>query len=162
MNKSLIIASVAAVTALSSVAMARGGWGHGGKGRGMGHGPGARFMQALDLTEAQKTQVQKLRAEMFERTEETREALEAKREAMHALWTTASPDRDAILAQHEQMDALRKVLREAKVDFRLAVHSLLSAEQVRKLESLPPPKPGRHGPGGCGEPDGFGGGPGGF
>ena len=58
----------------------------------------------------------------------------------------------------DAMDALRRQMRVAMIDFRLAVHALLTAEQVEKLKSMPPPERGGHGPEDCGGHGGFRGG----
>jgi Spy/CpxP family protein refolding chaperone len=170
MKRSMTMATVvtAVLTLTSSLVLAQPRWGGGGPGRGQGKGPGHRGMmgqqmgQMLELTDSQRQQVWVLRDQMRKSTADTRSALQAKHEEMRVLWLQDVPNRAAILAKHAEIDALRATMREAHIDFRLAVHALLTPEQRAKLAELPPPgKHGGHGPGGGMGGPGGGFGPGG-
>ena len=143
------ILGVAVLTLVSSTAWAQGAGGgrgarHGG-GWGKGPGPGRGMMARLDLSAAQLEQVTALRATMEETTSETRDALDERRSEMHDLWMADAPDRAAILAKHAEMDELRRDLRIAKIDFKLAVHALLTPDQRARLDATPDGKRGRRG-----------------
>lgn len=145
----MIGALVLMVTALAAGDVLAKGRGRGGPGRGQGAlggtGPGA----GLDLTAEQQQRLAKLRAEHSAQMAETRAALQVKRTELRALWLADSPDRQAILAKQAEMEPLRAKLRQARVDHRLVVHTLLTPEQrVRWAD-----RPGRGrgmGPG-CGQ-----------
>jgi Spy/CpxP family protein refolding chaperone len=115
------------------------------------------MMAELDLSTAQQEQIAALRSTMEEQTAQTREALDEKRSEMHALWSAETPDRDAILAKQVEMDELRRELRTAHIDFRLAVRALLTPEQRAKLDATRGRgRGGRHGRGGRGPGAGHG------
>jgi Spy/CpxP family protein refolding chaperone len=162
---STAILTVAAFTLVSTTAFAQ-GWGKGrgrGCGMGMGCGKGRGMMMAgPPLTATQLQQVQALRAAVFEETAETQQALDEKRAEMRALWLAETPDRDAIRSKHAEMDELRQALRTAHVDFKLAVHALLTPEQRSQITAgwcggwCRGPGMGR----GCGRGNGWGNGPG--
>ena len=108
--------------------------------------------RALDLTEEQQGAVKALRLEMREEMTDVRAALKDKRAELGALWKAEAPDRSAILAKMAELGDLRQAMRTRKVDFRLAVHALLSPEQrVRAAELF-----AHHGPGGRGRGHGKG------
>jgi Spy/CpxP family protein refolding chaperone len=145
MKKATIwMALSALVVALSAgAAVADPPWG--GKGRG-GKGMGPHMMmKALDLTAEQQQQVEALRDDFDQVREPLREQVQAKKTEMWALWKVESPDRDAILAKHAEIDAIKRQLREAKVDFRLAVHGLLTAEQRAKAAEMMERRGGKRG-----------------
>lgn len=93
-------------------------------------------MQALDLNEAQRTQIQALRTEMQEDLAPVREDLGELRSQMQQLWSAESPDRTAILALGERMDALHGVMRDRRSEFRTAFLGVLTAEQRTQLGEL--------------------------
>ncbi len=96
-------------------------------GRGPGFGPG--LTQALDLSEEQQVAIDALRTEMQRDLADVRALLREKRAELAELWRAGTPDRDAILAKHEEMDRLREEVRGRRVGFRLAVYALLTPEQ---------------------------------
>ena len=144
---------LAAGLLMAGTALARGpGRGLGGpphEGWGMGPcggGFGPRMATMLDLTEAQRGQIDKLRQTMEQQTAEARVALFGNRDELHALWTQDDPQRDEILAKQAEMDVYRQALREAMVDFRLAMHAVLTTEQRAKVKAMGPMGRGRRGP----------------
>jgi Spy/CpxP family protein refolding chaperone len=104
---------------------------------------GRRFARRLGLTADQRREVGKLREAMRTKVSSVRDALRAKRDEMHKLWQAEAPDRAAIVAKHAEMDPLRQQIREVRIDFRLAVHKLLTPAQRAKLHKMK----GRRGPG---------------
>ena len=141
---------VLAALFVSSAALA--GWG-GKHEKGMGGpGMGPWMLQKLNLTDAQKQQVDKLHATFKDRTQAVREQLEQKRQEMGTLWKAANPDRLAILALQASTDRLRSQIQEAMVDMRLETLKLLTPEQRTKLNEFMQkgPRMGRRGGGGPG------------
>ncbi len=129
---------------------------------GPGKGHGRRMARALDLSEEQQEAVQALRKDMREELGDVRAVLREKREELAELWRAETPDRTAILAKMAELDGLRQSVRTRRVDFRLAVHALLTPEQrERAAELFARRGPGRHGRRhGRGHGPGFGPGPG--
>lgn len=125
-----------------------------GRGRmGEGKGAGMRMMQGLDLSAAQKEQVEQLTQQMKQDLAPVREQLDQKRNELHQLWRAEAPNEQAILAKMAEMDGLRQQVRARNVKFRLAVHALLTPEQkARMAERMGQGRGGRH--------HGMGGGPG--
>lgn len=139
---------------------ARGRRGHGGPGgKGMHRG----MMRMLDLSAEQRTEMERLRLEMQQDTLELRAQLRQKHEELRALWTVDDPSKKAILAKHREIEPLQKKLRNRRIDFRLAVHNLLTPEQRAKMAEMAKrgPRGGMGGPGGPGMMGGGMGGPGG-
>lgn len=130
---------------VASDADARGRRGKGGMG-----GRGGAMMKALDLTSAQRTEIERLRLDMQQETLDLRSQLREKHDQLRALWMVDSPDEKAIFAKHNEIDPLQKQLRSKMIKFRLAVHQLLTPEQRAKFAEL-----GQHRRGGRG---GMGGG----
>ncbi len=134
---------------------------HGGGMRGHG-GPGMHrgMMGMLDLSSEQRTEMERLRLEMQQDTLELREQLRQKHEELRALWTVDEPSKKAILAKHRELEPLMKKLRDRRIDFRLAVHNLLTPEQRAQMAQMA--KRGSRGMGGpgMGGPGMMGGGPG--
>jgi Spy/CpxP family protein refolding chaperone len=123
--------------------------GPGGPGMGSGMDPGK--LEALSLSAQQRQQVAALEAAQLQKVTPIRTQLGAKRSEMRVLWDAQSPDRKAILAKQAEMDALRKQLREFRVDFKLELLKVLTVEQKASLQA----KDGAGGcdcagPGGCG------------
>ena len=87
--------------------------------------------------------------------------MQSLRQELHALWQAETPDREAILAKMEEMDAMRDSLRDARrqqrVDVRLSVLQVLTPEQREKWvelrQEMRSERPGRFG-GGRGGPHG--------
>jgi Spy/CpxP family protein refolding chaperone len=99
-----------------------------------GPGPGGPGMFAmLELNADQVHQVAELRAAMLTKTATTAAELRVKEAELGVLWTAAQPDRKAILAKGNEIDGLRAKLREARVDFAIAVLKILTAEQRARV-----------------------------
>lgn len=118
--------------------------GRGGPGMRAGRG----LIQRLGLNEAQRTQVQALRSEMRQAIQPTRQQMQALRQQSRAQWTSEQPDTQAIQELQAQMSTFRSVLREHRVDFRLALLEILTPEQRTQLAETPNRGQGRgHGRG---------------
>ena len=138
-----LVLAVSLPLAVSAQGRGRGFGGGMGRGWGGGYGPGPMALAALDLTVAQQKKIAELRAGLNERLSDLQTRLDAKRSEMAELWRAQRPDRKAILAKHEEMDVLRRQIREEGVDFRLAAMDLLTTDQLKQLKTWR----GRRGPG---------------
>ena len=128
MKRTMIITGFAAVIVMLGTAdlMAQ------GKGRGMRQGPRAinsPVTPMVNLTAEQQLKIAKLRAEKIKKMASPQAQLQVLRSEMRAIWLSDSPDRKKIAAKQAKMDVVRKQLREIRMDFRLAVHRLLTPEQ---------------------------------
>jgi Spy/CpxP family protein refolding chaperone len=110
-----------------------GEWHRGGK---RGGNRGERLAKRLNLTPDQKEKLKGLREGMKSRVHPLREQLRAKRLELKLLWRKDAPDRATIMAKMHEMDELRKQLREARVDFRLGMNTLLTPTQRIQMEEL--------------------------
>ncbi len=140
----------------------RGGWGRGG-----GHGGGwMRQVKSLDLSTKQVQSIAEARADMIAKVAPVRAQIVVKRHELHALWSAKTPNRRAIIAKHNEINALDQGIRNARIDFKIRVFGVLTAHQrVRLQKAIEAGPPGRgRGPGkrpGRGHRGGgWGGGPG--
>lgn len=161
MNRHLMLTGTLALAAALTAIPAFAG---GGRGHRRGPGFGLKLLEKVDATAEQRAQIEALKDEMRQELAPVREAMQAKREEMRALWSAETPDRDAILAKHAEMDEVRSALRARRVEFRLAVQQILTPEQRARLAELRPERGHRGGRGfgkgpghgGFGPPNGFG------
>ncbi|MGI5862047.1 MAG: Spy/CpxP family protein refolding chaperone [Myxococcales bacterium] len=137
MKRGLIGLALAAALAIPFAAQA--------KGHGKGHW--GRGLASLDLQPEQRERIKAMRAEMAERAAPVREMVKAKKAELRTLWMADAPDRNAILAKQEEILRLRRELRVARVDHRLALLQVLTPEQraelIKRMEDGP--KQRRHG-----------------
>ena len=98
---------------------------------------GGGLAEKLDLDELQRAELRALRAAMREETAPVREVMHELRQELKELWSQGWPDEDAIFEVGEDMDTLRSLLREARVDFRLSLMELLTFEQRALLDEDP-------------------------
>lgn len=115
-----------------------------GPGPGNGPGPGdgprgdrhAYVIKQLGLTPEQTAALEALRQDHRDDVDSLHEQIQAKREAMKALWLTPNPDRAQILAAEREIGALRQQIAESRVDFLFAVKGVLTPEQFGKFIEL--------------------------
>ena len=128
---------LAAAMLLATPAFAQ-GFGRGGGGPG-GRGPGhlgPRLAKALELDESQRAQFKALRSEMREDLAPVREEMQELRQQMRQLWAAESPDRAAILELGGQIDNLQSVVRDRRLELRLELMEILTAEQRARMNQL--------------------------
>lgn len=138
-----------------------------GQGRRMGPGRGHGWMRAvksLDLSTDQIQKISQARASMVSKIAPVRAQIDVKRAELRALWQAKSPSRRAIIAKHNEIDALHRQVRDARIDFKLRVYSFLTPQQRSKVQQAAAKRGGwgrgRGGPGrGRGPGPGRGGGP---
>ena len=109
------------------------GYRHGPRAR-IGHGGGGemgwmRAIKALDLSMEQVQGIARVRADMIVKTAPLQAQLQVKELELRNLWLAATPDRRAIVAKHNEIDALRRQVRDARIDFRLGVYQVLTTAQ---------------------------------
>ena len=95
-----------------------------------------RMVTELDLSAEQTAQVRELAKVRKAQVKPLRAQLRAQREVIRDLWQGETPDREAILAAHNALDVIRQKMRTARIDFRLALHSILSPEQRLRAKEL--------------------------
>jgi Spy/CpxP family protein refolding chaperone len=95
-----------------------------------------KMMEALGLSSDQQKQVEKAKMSMMEKILPIKNQLDIKRAELKALWSMANPDKKALLAKETEMDGLRQQIREVRVDFRLGMLKILSAEQKTKFQTM--------------------------
>lgn len=135
----VLAAAAVAIGLGTATVSAQGRWNRGPGGRGM-HGPMMGVdgigLGRLDLTEAQRSQVQSImeahRAERQALAEKVRDA----RQALHAKVTAETLDESGIRAAHAALSQLEadQVVMRAKI--RAEIHQLLTPEQRAKAAEL--------------------------
>lgn len=84
---------------------------------------------ALNLTPDQQSRITALRDAAMTKAAPLRAQMQSKMTEMKQLWSSANPDRQAILAKQDEMDSLHRQMRTIWTDFGLQVHSILTPEQ---------------------------------
>ncbi len=158
----LLALGIAAAVAAAWPALAQGPGGQGPAGPGPGPGgprpdrprPDMAAMQReIGLTDAQVSQLRQL--EQADRKLEIRRRadLQIARMELDELFEAATVDEKAVAAKVKVIADLETAALKARVDHRLAVRKVVSAEQMQKMRMLrpprpdgPPPGPGARGP----------------
>jgi len=96
----------------------------------------------LNLTADQREKIKALREEMRAKVRSIVTQLKAKRLEQKLLWRAPTLDRSVILTKMAEIDGLRKQMREARVDFRIAMSLVLTPIQRLQFEEMG--KGGRH------------------
>jgi Spy/CpxP family protein refolding chaperone len=95
-----------------------------------------RLLDQLGLTADQRAAIKAHRDQKQKQVAPLREAMKERRRELDALWRQDRPDRAAILQKSREVDALRDQLREHKIDGRLHLATILTAEQRVKMQEL--------------------------
>lgn len=119
--------------------------GPGGGGPGLGGG-GPRWIEALDLSEDQITQIQAIRAAARDEMQPLRDDLRAARAAMHDLMASDATA-ETLRTQHEEVQALQQALGDARFEVMLETREVLTPEQRRELAQLLEERRDNRGPG---------------
>jgi periplasmic protein CpxP/Spy len=109
---------------------------------GRGH---SRLFEQLDLSDAQKAEIQKIRQEARESGSAQREEARAAREKMRELFASDA-SADELRAQHQASQELRQALHDQHFEVTLKMREVLTPEQRAKLAELKPERRGRRGP----------------
>lgn len=114
----------------------QGGWGQGS--RGAGDGPGGKGMAALDLTEEQQEEITTLRTAHYKEITPLKNKMAELKARERTLLSEESVDLNAVNKTIDEQTDLTNSIRKLQVEHQVAVKSMLSDEQVMKLQQ------GRH------------------
>lgn len=122
--------------------------GPGMKGMDRGKGPGMfgmRFMDRLDLQDAQKTKIVDILTNSFRDRLMTGMEMQDAARKLRELRESESPDHDAIVAAYQAVGASRGKMEVIGRKMRQDVRAVLTPEQVQKLDEMDrrPPRPDR-------------------
>ena len=150
-NTALFVGLLALLTGSMAFAQCPYGSEQGGSRHGRkGHMMGPRMMEKLNLSDAQKNEIEGIRLDMKTEMEPLRLKLKDFRSQMHELWSADVPDESAILAVQKKMHAVRGKLGELRIQMKLDMMAVLTPEQkseFRELRGQSKGKRGRHGRG---------------
>ncbi len=102
--------------------------------RGIGIGP--RMAEELGLTDEQTEAIQAIRDDFREQMGPTRETVSEIRAELRELWSADEPDKKAILAKMDEMQAEKHAMAIARVDARLQVLDVLTPEQKAEMQAI--------------------------
>lgn len=105
-------------------------------GHGMDELPMDRMLKRLDLTAAQQAQIRAIRERYRQSSQPQRQELMAKRQELFRSLTRADATLDASLAKQRELDAMQAKLAEGRIRAWFESRQVLTAEQLKKLESL--------------------------
>jgi Spy/CpxP family protein refolding chaperone len=126
-----LIGSVALIAAVGDTSDSLNHGGPRGEGRGMGHGP-EKMMRGLDLTDEQKSAIEKLHEDFKAEHADEFAAMETLHEKMRALKESGA-DRDDFTALREEKKALHENMRADHEALRARMMEILTDEQKAKL-----------------------------
>lgn len=129
MKKSLLLN-----TLVGSLSLFFAGQALAGPGKGGGFEHRMRMLEMLNPTAEQRVELAKLRAGLETKLAPFKAELMVKKVEMENLWRVDNPDKKAVLVKAGEIDDLRKKMREAHIDFRLAVLKTLTPEQREKIK----------------------------
>ena len=118
--------------------MGRGAWRDGRHHQGM---------RGLNLTEAQRTKLDKIDAASQKDVEPIHKEIDGLHERMHQEWRAAKPNKSNIMSLHRKMRGLNDRLAERRISDRLERIALLTPEQRAEMIERIPEKPARDGRG---------------
>jgi Spy/CpxP family protein refolding chaperone len=139
-----IVVSLVAGLGLTTLALAQATGPQGPRGprdRGVRPGP-ERVQQELGITDAQMAELQKLKSDAMKSAIRRRADLAVARIDLETLLNADTVDQAAVAAKVKELGDLEAGALKDRVDARLAVRKVLSADQARKLERF---MRGRHG-----------------
>lgn len=122
-----------------------------GRGQMMGQGPGGRGggmmgLGRLNLTEDQRTQVQKLMEQNRQAHQpDMQKMADAQKALRDAIFADAGPDESAIHAAQAQIQALEPLMAQHRVEMEVAVAKILTPDQRKQMREMPPAGPGGRG-----------------
>lgn len=99
-----------------------------------------RWIEALDLTEAQQAEIQAIQEQSREANADLVEQLEQEREVMRSLFIDDASV-DQIRQQHDRIQQLQQQLGDAMLEVRLDIREVLTDEQRDDLAELMPDRP---------------------
>jgi Spy/CpxP family protein refolding chaperone len=91
-----------------------------------------RWIEELDLTEEQVTQIRAIREGSQDEMQALHDQLRAEREVMHTLMSGTATD-DELRSQHQKVQALHQEVGDQRFENMLAVRAVLTPEQRAEL-----------------------------
>ena len=119
----------------------------GPRGRGRGDGFHHREMRGLNLTDAQRTKIDKIDAASRKDAEPIFKEMDGLQEKMHKEWRATKPNKNNIMALHRKMSGLNDRLAERRISDRLERIAVLTPQQRAEMIERMPEKPMRDGRG---------------
>jgi periplasmic protein CpxP/Spy len=116
-----------------------------GRGEKRGGRNHRELFEQLDLSDAQKAEIQKIHQEARDNGSGQREEARAAREKMRELFASDA-SADELRAQHQANQELRQALHDQHFEVKLKMREVLTPEQRAKLAELKPEHRGRRGP----------------
>lgn len=102
----------------------------------------SKLFEQLDLSDAQKAEIQNIRQQARESKSGRREEAQAAREKMRELFASDA-SADELRAQHRANQEIRQALHEQRFEMKLQIREVLTPEQRSKLAELKPEHRGR-------------------
>ena len=133
MKKVLLTLSVVAILTMAAAPAALACGPHAGKTMGHAMVLCPCMKEKLALTEDQVKKVEALKEAFHKKIAPNMKKIKAKREEMMKLWMAAKPSRKAILAKKAQIRKIGMKMSTAKVDVRLKMIKILTADQKKKM-----------------------------
>ncbi len=130
--KKLGVLIVVLVLAGSSARAFGGPWGM-GPGIGPGWGMNPYFASDLNLTEAQRSQLQSKYDAFVAQMNPLREKMFSKKMELRDLWAKANPDQAKISAKQQEIQALQNQMQEKATNYQLECRQMLTPEQREKM-----------------------------
>jgi len=103
--------------------------------RGQGRGRRGNLMEELDLTAAQRNQLQSIRSEYQPRLMEQKEALSDAYETLRDMMTDDASTSE-VRRQHQQVQALRQEMSDLRFESMLEMREVLTPEQREEFAEL--------------------------
>ena len=94
------------------------------------------WQERLNLSEEQLEKMEELREEHFEKQDELREDLADKREELREMYFDNEANENELMSLHREVNQLRIQLTDSRMEHRLAMRNVLSAEQLEECEDL--------------------------
>lgn len=101
------------------------------------------LFQQLNLTDAQKEQIKQIRQRNMEAAKPIRESLRTKHQELFALIRKPEATKDQAIAKQREINALTNQLAEARLNAWFEARAVLTPDQLKKLETIQPKRPGR-------------------
>lgn len=99
-----------------------------------------RLFQELNLTDAQKEQIKAIRQRTMESAKPIRENLRTKHQELFTLIKKADTTKDQAIAKQREIHTLSNQLADSRINAWFEARALLTPEQLKKLETVQPPK----------------------
>jgi Spy/CpxP family protein refolding chaperone len=135
------------------VLVASSAWGFGGPGSGMQGGPGygmnPNFASNMNLTDAQRAELQSRHDAFMAEMNPLRDELFSKKMELRELWTKINPGQAEISAKQQEIREIQNQMQERATAYQLECRQMLTPEQREKMTVKQASFGGRGGGQGC-------------